>query len=358
MEKMLFVLVAVVVFFTGCGSRQSSEDLLKIDLTAKSFVADRLEIADEIESIEYIPLELTDESLIANILDICVTDEYLFIYSTHQDGVLQFDRKGHFLRSIAKTGNGPGETGQIISMTVDEENRLFCISEYFSTSFYSFYGEFIKKVTNLRPYSYQLSVGANTMAELGRMFVPLNVPGLFSLGVFNWATDDTIALRRTIGNMNGIPLEETSLKGWIYNGSMDGWFCYSEGVDTVWNVNAKGISPAFLIDIGSSAEDEQEIRSSRKGNTTVDGTYSIFNIFETPRSYFVKCFKSSDESDFYLYSLNKENGTFCREASSMNAMELFEYNRALTGIGIRNEIDGGLPVWPYFSYPAKNDGSI
>ncbi|MCD7712835.1 MAG: hypothetical protein LUJ25_09095 [Firmicutes bacterium] len=56
MEKMLFVLVAVVVFFTGCGSRQASEDLLKIDLTAKSFVADRLEIADEIESIEYIPL--------------------------------------------------------------------------------------------------------------------------------------------------------------------------------------------------------------------------------------------------------------------------------------------------------------
>uniref|UniRef100_UPI0034A44082 hypothetical protein n=1 Tax=Alistipes onderdonkii TaxID=328813 RepID=UPI0034A44082 len=28
--------------------------------------------------IEYIPLELTDESLIANVLDACVSDEYIF----------------------------------------------------------------------------------------------------------------------------------------------------------------------------------------------------------------------------------------------------------------------------------------
>lgn len=353
MKKVLFGLIIATLIFTGCGSKQSSGELLQIDLTAKSFASGQVEIVDEIELIEYVPLELTDESLIANILDMCVSDEYIFIYSTRQDGILQFDRKGHYLRTVAKTGNGPGETGQIISLTIDEENRLFCVSEYFSTSFYSFYGEFIKKVTNLRPYSYQLSVGPNTMAELGRMYIPLNVPGMFSLGIFNWATDDTIVLRPTIGNMNLMSLEETSLKAWIYNGSMDGWFCYSEGTDTVWNVNAKTISPAFLIDNGYSASEEKEMRSSKTGNASVDGTYGIFNIFETLRSYFVKCFQSSDQSKFFLYSLDKATGALSREASTIDGMELFKYNRALTGIGIRNETDGGLPVWPYFSYPAK-----
>lgn len=353
MKKVLFGLMAAILISTGCGSKKSSGELLQIDLTAKDFASGQVEIADEIESVEYIPLELTDESLIANILDIAVTDEYIFVYSTRQDGVLQFDRKGHFLRRIAKTGNGPGETGQIISFTVDEENRLFCVSEYFSTSFYSFYGEFIKKITSLHPYSYQLSVGPNVMAELGRMYVPLNVPGMFSLGIFNWATDDTIALRPTIGNMNLMPLEETSLKGWIYNGSMDGWFCYSEGTDTVWNVNAKTISPAFLVNNGYSASEEKEMRSSKTGNASVDGTYSVFNLFETPRFYFAKCFQSSNESKFFLYRLDKQTGALSREASDIDAMELFKHNRALTGIGIRNETDGGLPIWPFFSYPAK-----
>lgn len=353
MKKMLFGLMSALVVMTGCGSKQSAGELPEIDLTVETFASDKVGIADEIESVEYIPLELTDESLIANILDICVSDEYLFIYSTRQDGILQFDRKGHFLRRIAKTGNGPGEVGQITSITIDEENRLFCVSEYFSTSFYSFYGEFIKKVTNLRPYFYQLSVGPNTMAELGRMFVPMHVPGMFSLGIFNWATDDTIAIRQTIGDMDLMPLEEISLKEWIYNGSMDGWFCYSEGIDTVWNVNAESISPAFLIKNGASVEKEKETRSIHTGNAATEGVYSIFSIFETPRSYYVKCFEGSDPSRFYLYSQDKKSGALCRETSSVDATELFEYNRALTGIGIRNETDGGLPVWPFFSYPAK-----
>lgn len=353
MKKMLLGLMAAMMVLTGCGSKQSVGGLPEIDLTAKMFSSDKVGIADEIESIEYIPLELTDESLIANVLDACVSDEYIFIYSTRQESVLQFDRKGKFVCPIAKTGNGPGEVAQIISLTIDEENRLFCVNEYFSTSFYSFDGEFIKKITSLRPNSYQLSVGANTMAELGRMYVPMNIPGMFSLGIFNWATDDTIAFRRTIGNVDVMPLEEVSLKGWIYNGSMDGWFCYSDGIDTVWNVNAKAISPAFLIRHGYSAADEEEIRSSKTGNAAVDGKFSIFNIFETPRSYFVKCFKGSDQSNFFLYSLNKETGALCRETSLIDADELFGYNRALTGIGIRNETDGGLPIWPFFSFPAK-----
>lgn len=112
MKKVLFGLMAAILISTGCESKKSSGELLQIDLTAKDFASGQVEIADEIESVEYVPLELTDESLIANILDITVTDEYIFVYSTRQDGVLQFDRKGHFLRRIAKTGNGPGKRGR------------------------------------------------------------------------------------------------------------------------------------------------------------------------------------------------------------------------------------------------------
>ena len=85
MKKMLLGLIAAMMVLTGCGSKQSVGELSEIDLTAKTFSSDKVGIADEIESIEYIPLELTDESLIANVLDACVSDEYIFIYSTRQE---------------------------------------------------------------------------------------------------------------------------------------------------------------------------------------------------------------------------------------------------------------------------------
>ena len=176
---------------------------------------------------------------------------------------------------------------------------------------------------------------------------------MFSLGVFNWGTDDTIAFRHTIGDMDLMPLEETSLKGWIFSGSKDGILCYSEGIDTVWDVNARNIAPAFLINTGYSAEEEKEIRSSKTGNEAVDGKYSVFSFFETPRHYFVKCFEGSNQSKFYLYGLDKATGELKRETSPINAQELFKNNWTLAGIGLRNTKDNGLPIWPYLSYPGK-----
>ncbi len=69
---------------------------------------------------------------------------------------------------------------------------------------------------------------------------------------------------------------------------------------------------------------------------------SVFSIsLRLPGLILSNALKGSDQSKFFLYSLNKETGALCREASLIDADELFGYNRALTGIGIRNETDGG-----------------
>jgi len=178
----------------------------------------------------------------------------------------------------------------------------------------------------------------------------MNTPGMFSLGVFNWGTDDTIAFRHTIGDMDLMPLEETSLKGWIFSGSKDGILCYSEGIDTVWDVNARNIAPAFLINTGYSVEEEKEMRSSKTGNEAVDGKYSVFSFFETPRHYFVKCFEGSNQSKFYLYGLDKATGELKRETSPLNAQELFKNNWTLAGIRKTTVFLSGLTCL----IPAKN----
>lgn len=66
--------------------------------------------------------------------------------------------------------------------------------------------------------------------------------------------------------------------------------------------------------------------SSKTGNEAVDGKYSVFSFFETPRHYFVKCFEGSNQSKFYLYGLDKATGELKRETSPLNAQELFKNN--------------------------------
>ena len=84
--------------------------------------------------------------------------------------------------------------------------------------------------------------------------------------------------------MDLMPLEETSLKGWIFSGSKDGILCYSEGIDTVWDVNARNIAPAFLINTGYSVEEEKEMRSSKTGNEAVDGQIALNTVLTTKRN--------------------------------------------------------------------------
>lgn len=149
---------------------------------------------------------------------------------------MQFDRKGRFVRKLATAGNGPGETGDIISISVDEVNRVLCVSEYFSVSYFSFDGEFIQKKNILRPVAYQYCIAPNVMAEMGREFVPLSIPGMFGLGVFNIATDDMVTIKNDFGAPALLPLEETALKNWIWNRGMEGLLCLTTGNDTVWNL--------------------------------------------------------------------------------------------------------------------------
>ena len=87
-------------------------------------------------------------------------------------------------------------------------------------------------------------------------------------------TDDTIAFRHTIG-VDLMPLEETSLK-WIFSGSKDGILCYSEGIDTVWDVNARNIAPAFLINTDILSRKKKKCAPSKTGNEAADGERHCF----------------------------------------------------------------------------------
>lgn len=347
MKKILCLLIAALVM-TSC--KQSNQPAGLPAMQLKTSETGTIRISDEIQSIEYVPLELTDESLIAELLDLCVTNEYIFILSTRQNGILQFDRKGHFVRRMALTGNGPGETGAIVSISADETNRVLCVSEYFYLSYYSFDGEFIQRKNIQRPNAWQYCVGPNILAEAGRQFVPLTTPSMFSFGVFDIANDDTLAIKYSLGDPALLPIEETAIKTLTWNYGTEGLLCRAVGNDTVWNLSKSGIQPAFLIKTDYPENIRKELLAANTGQNIYDNEYEIFGFFETPRRFYVKAYMNDQ---FYLYSLDKTSGLQTREKCALKSNNIFRLNRQLTAIGMRNEIDGGLPIWPFYAYPAQ-----
>lgn len=348
--KKYYCLCMLFLLLSAC--RQSAEEgkLPIIDFTAFDDKKP-IHLEDEITSIEYIPLETTDESLIGTVGDLVLTDDYLFIYSYKTDGIMQFDRKGRFVRNFATTGNGPGETSQIVNISADEENRVLYVSQYFSTFMYSFDGTFIKKLDILRPYSFQFALGDHVVAEIGRDFVPLTLPGMFGLGVFNLATHDTVAMKNDFGDLKLLSPEETALKNIKCNYGIDRSVLVSiDGKDTLYRMTKTGILPAYTIRTGYTDAVRTGLMSAALGAELYDNMCSVFDLFETNRFCIIRTMYNDQ---FRIFCIDKETGEQTCEQVSFDFNDYFGYNRLLTACGLKNKIDGGLPIWPFRSYPDK-----
>lgn len=73
-------------------------------LKKKSF-----DFGENVKEVHFVPLETRDESLVANIYKIVVTDSMIYIMDNYKrGGVVIFDKEGKFIKRIT-----PGRVGRI-----------------------------------------------------------------------------------------------------------------------------------------------------------------------------------------------------------------------------------------------------
>jgi hypothetical protein len=98
MNKKLFVYLLVILFGSSCGSHSdSNSDYVTIDF--ESSLVDKLKFSQFVDTIEFIPLETTDESLISDVNRIVYADSLYYIHSTRSlmdSKLLVFDSSGQF----------------------------------------------------------------------------------------------------------------------------------------------------------------------------------------------------------------------------------------------------------------------
>jgi len=95
-------------------------------------------------SIEYIPLEDTDESLVGNIQNLFYNNSHIYIKDN--TGLIKiFDRKGRFVRKINRLGRGPQEYSQM-SILLPAPNGNFLLADFSEHKEYNVDGNLIRKI--------------------------------------------------------------------------------------------------------------------------------------------------------------------------------------------------------------------
>lgn len=120
-----------------------NENSVKINLS--DFMTDKEVSIDKlIDSIHYIPLETTKESLISGIGKLICVDHHIFILDDNNKNVSIFSDDGTFIHALP-IGQGPREIFRPQDIAVDTEQEHLIVNCKNGLFFYDYQGEFVKK---------------------------------------------------------------------------------------------------------------------------------------------------------------------------------------------------------------------
>ena len=344
------IISAAILFvmsgFIGCNKSQKSV-LLTASVREALNSPTTLSIADEIESAEYIPLEVTnnDASLIDGVVDFAITNKYIYVLVDKQPRIVLFDRKGHFLRTFLHQGQGPNDfRGMIGFIQVDEANdRFYVIGDKIGV--YTLEGEFIEDFPINYPIIYAHYLGKGSIGAVSIPFMPFQEGG-FGIGIFR--EDGEAIMTKNDFYSQLVPKEDSGFTFGVMSSPSD---CDKQSVlfktasnDTIFRLLSDTIQPALVAKLGNSNEEiirGLNIRDIKK--LPADGDVFVTDIFETPRYYYLRMMLNGK---YYVASVEKQNGITLVEQCDIpdtKASNLADFNIQLGLVGTKGYKQ--FPIW-------------
>ena len=189
MKKEIISLLLLASFCGACSSDKhtSANGIWTVDVRSAMEKESSFSMKEEVESIEYIPLETTDSCLISNTLSLIADDDYIFLYNGKTTQVFQFNRKGKFIRQIGRVGEGPGEYApySISELSLNSaQQEIYLSRRNLPALVYAYDGTFLRADTTYREsigQRYPLNNGSWILT--GTYFTSKqNAPWLLALG--------------------------------------------------------------------------------------------------------------------------------------------------------------------------------
>ena len=344
----LFCLLPLVA---ACSSGHSGpEELISADLRQGINHPSMLNLQDEIESVEYIPLETTEDpaSLLDGVSEYAVTSKYIYVSPVKEQRIVQFDRQGRFIKTLIPFGQGPGEFSNFLAgMQADEENNRLYLFSANQIGVYTLEGEFIQNLNHGYQIVYQRKVGKDRYASVAFPYVPFQ-SGSYGLGIFT-EQGDTIAVKNDFAS----PLVTPEKAGFTVGiaatfSSQQQSLLFKTGCnDTVFRISSDKILPACVLNLQNSdqeivrcldATDFSSLHQKFEGNTDI----FIFDFFETPRNYYFRC---RYDGRHYVASVDKKTGEMLTEQCEQpeDIYKLSDANLLFGMLGTRSYRQ--FPIW-------------
>lgn len=113
MNKHMYILLVIACIIISCDKKVSNDNLDVIEINVES-VVDKLDISSIFQdSIEIIPLETSNTSLISDIEKVIFQDGLLYISDRMGQAIFVFNQFGEFITSIGELGPGPNEYSEL-----------------------------------------------------------------------------------------------------------------------------------------------------------------------------------------------------------------------------------------------------
>jgi hypothetical protein len=252
------------------------------------------------DSIEYVFLETNPECLINNIRDVLVTDNHIIIAANGK--ILEFTRKGEFIRKIASQGKGPSEYISLRNISYDEkENALYIFTnDYCKVLKYSIDNEFLGKCFRLKPdfASSVYFIDKNNFAGIGVFAIPSDylsgdryvVALMDSSGQITRKVNFPLVQFNDYTQRNDIFYPGSFLPTYYQNNAL----CVGYGCDTVYAISPGKIRPRYILNRGKyNAPANVKYAFSRDGDERL-------KMFER-RSNYIIMQETPIETDHYLF---------------------------------------------------------
>ena len=342
--------VCMVSLLCSCSEKNTDKgEVLSVDVRELLKDKDAMKnvfATDEIETVEYIPLEITqdDASLIAGILDFSVSDDFIYILPIKENKILQFDKKGHFIKNVVTYGEGPNEyNGFPQNIYVDDAMDRLYIANMDKTWEYTLSGECVAVRKRDNMISYEYKIAPDRYAAVSYLGVPFHIPGIFGIGVFS-EQEDTVAMKKNFLSPENVPEEVSGFTNVTVAWNQNSVLFKTASNDTVFRLTKDEIAPAYILNLRNSAQEIVRGLKVRNSDGAAPDDIWVWDMLETP-SYFYYRFML--DNNFYIGALNRLTGTASWEHCSTptdDIYQLVQLNRLLALTGMKSS-KTNAPFW-------------
>lgn len=275
-NTVLFLIVST--FLCSCNGKLKKKEstLVENKVTVIKPIMDLKpsDISKILDSVKFIKLELTENSIIGEISKMVVFEDRIYILDKLTRSLFIYTLNGKFIFKISRIGNGPGEYSQLDFFDINYETRQIVFTDLmkYRILFYDLEGKFVsdKKIKfwieGLTPTFNKGFVAysnfRNNKTKLSREYNVVYLDSMMNISECYFPYDSK-------NYDNPIIKFITPQLGNFYSYNQNSYF-FSPFKRNVYQITKNGLQPKYLFDFGDKSFNEEYLNQKAKLKTYME----------------------------------------------------------------------------------------